>query len=167
MKHGYKILFFCILCFVFIGCDRFTKDLAKEKLMNRDTQSYFYDFLRLEYIENTGAALGFGENLAKNTSFWLLSILPLACLIALFIYTIFKSKEISIPKMLCLALIFAGGVGNIIDRILFDRHVTDFLNIGILNVRTAIFNLADLYITIGVIVFILVFRGQPSRELSA
>ena len=167
MKKWYKIFLFCTFCFVFIGCDRVTKDLAKERLMNGEPLSYFHDFLRLQYIENTGAALGFGEHLTKNASFWLLSILPLVCLTGLFVYTIRKSVEMPLPKMFCLALIFAGGVGNIIDRIFFDRHVTDFLNIGILNIRTAIFNFADLYITIGVIAFLVVYRNRPAKDLSA
>jgi signal peptidase II len=73
----------------------------------------------------------------------------------------------SLSKMGCLALIFAGGVGNIIDRIFFDRHVSDFMNIGILRVRTAIFNFADVYITIGVIAFLLLYRDQPSENATA
>ncbi|MES1160839.1 MAG: signal peptidase II [Bacteroidota bacterium] len=163
MKKWYKIILFCVLAFTFIGCDRITKTLAKEQLMNRGvTISYFHDVFRLEYIENTGAALGFGENLSESASFWLLSIFPLACLLALFVYTVRRSKEMSLPKVCCLALIFAGGMGNIIDRIFFDRHVSDFMNIGILDLRTAIFNFADVYITIGVIAFILLYRTRSS-----
>ncbi|HTI07055.1 MAG TPA: signal peptidase II [Puia sp.] len=161
MKKWYKIILFCVLAFTFIGCDRVTKTLAKEQLMNRGvTISYFHDVFRLEYIENTGAALGFGENLSEAASFWLLSIFPLTCLLALFVYTVRRSNEMSLSKVCCLALIFAGGVGNIIDRIFFDRHVTDFMNIGILDLRTAIFNFADVYITIGVIAFILLYRTR-------
>ena len=167
MKQWYKIIIFCLLAFTFIGCDRITKTLAKEQLMNKEAISYFHDVFRLEYIENTGAAMGFGENLSKGASFWLLSILPLACLLLLFIYTIRKSNEMSLPKMLCLGLIFAGGVGNIIDRIFFDRHVTDFMNIGILQLRTGIFNFADLYITIGVLTFLVFYRGTKPAGASA
>jgi len=165
MRKWYKIIFFCAISLAFIGCDRITKVLAKEQLMNKAPISYFHDTFRLEYIENTGAALGFGENLTRSASFWLLSILPLIALLLLFVYTILRSREMPMPKMLCFALIFAGGVGNIIDRLFFDRRVTDFMNVGILNIRTAIFNFADLYITVGVIAFLLLYRskkpGQP------
>ncbi|MHA4808721.1 signal peptidase II [Flavitalea flava] len=166
MQKWYKIIFFCTLAFVFIGCDRITKTLAKEQLMNKEARSFFHDTFRLEYIENTGAALGFGENLSKTANFWLLSVLPLCCLLVLFFYAIRRSDEIPFPKMFCLALIFAGGVGNIIDRILFDRHVSDFMNIGILHIRTAIFNFADVYITVGILAFILLYR-RPSGSISA
>lgn len=166
MKKWYKIFFFCVISFAFIGCDRITKTMAKEQLMNKEAISYFHDIFRLEYIENTGAALGFGENLSKGASLWLLSVLPLICLLVLFAYTIRRSKEMSLTKILCLALIFAGGVGNIIDRLFFDRHVTDFMNIGILHLRTAIFNFADVYITIGVITFLLLYRHKNPETAS-
>ena len=48
------------------------------------------------------------------------------------------------------AFIFSGGIGNIIDRIMFDRHVVDFMNLGVNNLRTGIFNFADVYVTTGV-----------------
>ena len=58
----------------------------------------------------------------------------------------------ALPKMSAFALIIAGGLGNIIDRLLFDRHVSDFMNIGIQNIRTGIFNFADVCVTAGAIV---------------
>jgi signal peptidase II len=60
-------------------------------------------------------------------------------------------------KLLSFCLIFAGGIGNIIDRILYDRHVTDFMNVGFGSLRTGIFNFADVCVTSGVILFF-VFR---------
>jgi signal peptidase II len=60
--------------------------------------------------------------------------------------------------LISLALIFAGGIGNIIDRLLFEKHVSDFINIGIGDLRTGIFNFADVYVTLGVISFLLFSR---------
>ena len=151
MKNRVKILLFCLSSVLFIGCDRITKDLAKQHLMHREPISYFHNTIVLEYVENTGAALSVGDQLSKPMSFWLLSILPLLFLVILFIYAIRKIRELSKLKLLSLSLIFAGGIGNIIDRIAFDRHVTDFMNIGINNLRTGIFNVADMCVTAGVI----------------
>lgn len=164
MKRWQKLLLFCALSATLIGCDRVTKDIAKSRLMNKDAISYFHDTFRLIYVENTGAALSLGDSLSKTTSFWLLSILPLACLLALFVYTIRRAGEISTPRMLCYTLIFAGGMGNIIDRIVFDRHVTDFMNIGISGLRSGIFNFADVYITSGVIAFLIMSFQKKSPE---
>jgi len=151
MKKWSKILLFCLSSLSLISWDRATKDLAKEHLMNKPPVSYFHDTFRLEYAENTGAAMSMGDQLPKNTSFWLLGILPLAFLSGAFVYTISKAKELSVARMLAIALICAGGMGNIIDRLLYDRHVTDFMNMGINNVRTGIFNFADVCITTGVL----------------
>lgn len=159
MKHWLKIFLFCIGSLALVSWDRATKDLAKEHLMNRAPISLLHDTFRLEYVENTGAAMSLGDDLPAKTSFWLLGILPLALLSAMFFYTIRKSKDMSPLKMFSFSLIIAGGLGNIIDRLLFDRHVTDFMNIGINNIRTGIFNFADVFITTGVICLLLLYKN--------
>jgi signal peptidase II len=160
MKKQVKIFLFCICCFAFIGCDRVTKDLAKEHLKNKQSVSYFHDTVRLEYVENTGAALSLGDHLPKIISLLLLSLLPLSILLILFVYTIKNLRKINMIKLFSLSLIIAGGIGNIIDRIFFDRHVPDFIIIGIQNLRTGIFNIADVCVTAGVIGLILFYRDK-------
>src|SRR5580658_7466581 len=129
--------------------------MAKEHLKNREPLSYFHDSFRLVYVENTGAAMSLGDNLPKTASRWLLSIAPLIILLILFGYTIRKSKEMKMQKMLALSLIFAGGMGNVMDRLLFDGHVTDFMNVGYRNFRRGIFNFADVCVTAGVLCFLI------------
>jgi signal peptidase II len=162
MKHKNKILLFCIISLSFIGCDRATKSLAKEHLQNKEPLSYFHDTLRFEYAENTGAFLSFGSDWPQAAGFIVFTILPLLFLSGLFIYAIKKSGEMSFLKQLAFVLIFSGGIGNLIDRIIFNKHVSDFLNVGINNFRSGIFNLADMYITTGVL--ILLFLSFTERE---
>src|ERR1700743_3513758 len=162
MKNWLKVLLFCLISVLLIGCDRVTKDLAKEHLMYREPISYFHNSVRLEYVENTGAALSLGDQLPKSVSFWLLSIVPLLLLALLFGYAIKNAKTSSFIKMLAFSLIIAGGVGNIIDRLLYDRHVTDFMNVGISNLRTGIFNVADMCVTAGVIVLLFSYREKKA-----
>ena len=151
MSKQIKIVLFCACCLAFIGCDRITKDLAKEHLKDKPSLSYFHDSFRLLYVENTGAALSLGDDLPKAVSFWLLSMLPLLFLLALTVYTIKNLQQMGVMKIFSLSLVFSGGIGNIIDRIVFDRHVTDFMNMGIGGIRTGIFNVADICVTAGVI----------------
>lgn len=165
MKTWLKVLLFCFTCIVFIGCDRVTKQLAKQHLMFNDTRSYFHDTFRLEYAENTGAALSVGDSLPKAVSFWLLSMLPLAILGVLFIYVMRRLNEFSWLKLLSFALVIAGGLGNIIDRIVYDRHVTDFMNMGIHNVRTGIFNVADVCISAGIIGLFITYSSRDKGLL--
>jgi len=161
MKRSVKIILFCAMSILFIGCDQFTKELAKEHLKNQPALSFYHDTFRLDYAENTGAFLSFGADWPAAASFWLMNILPLLFLMGLFIYAIRKMASSSLLQMLPVLLICSGGWGNIIDRILYNRHVTDFMNVGISNVRTGIFNFADIYVSAGVIL-LLVYQWKNS-----
>ena len=166
MKIRYKILVFCFLCFVFVGCDRTTKDLARLHLQNRAPLSYLHKMVVLEYAENTGAFLSFGSEWPESLGVWVFGLLPLLCLSGLFVYVIRKSGQMSWLDLLPVALVFSGGLGNIMDRIIFRRHVVDFMNLGIQNFRTGIFNFADVYVTIGVLLFIFIkLRSKNQEEL--
>ena len=66
--------------------------------------------------------------------------------------------------MYSFALILAGGLGNIIDRIWHDRHVTDFMNVGIGSLRTGIFNVADMCVTAGVIGLVIISFTEKKHE---
>jgi len=167
MKNWIKVLLFCLSCTIFIGCDRVTKVIAKDNLVYGEPISYFHDTFRLQYVENTGAALSMGDSLPKVVSFWLLSMLPLAVLIALFIYVITRLNKMNRIMLFSFSLIIAGGLGNIIDRILYDRHVSDFMNIGIYNLRSGIFNVADICITVGAIgLFIAYYKDKDTKEIA-
>ncbi len=163
MKKVTKIILFFTCCLAFIGCDRITKDLAKEHLKDKPTITYLNNTVRLQYVENTGAALSLGDDLPKTANFWLLSILPLVILSGLVIYTLKNLQQMGAMKIFSIALVFSGGIGNIIDRLLFDRHVTDFLNLGIGNIRTGIFNIADVCVTAGVIGLLLFFNDTRNK----
>src|SRR5262245_21695190 len=105
MKHWLKIVLFCVGSLALVSWDRVTKDLAKEHLMHHAPVSWFHDTFRLEYVENTGAAMSLGDGLSKTASFWLLSILPLSFLLGLFFYVIYQSKEMHFLKMFSFSLL--------------------------------------------------------------
>lgn len=160
MKKASKIVLFCLGSLVLISWDRASKELAKEHLKDKEPISYFHDSFRFQYVENTGAALSLGDSLPETASFWLLSILPLVFLLAMAGYTIKRSGEISKLKLFAFALIISGGLGNIYDRIVYDRHVTDFMNMGIGNLRTGIFNFADICVTAGAVLMLVSYKKK-------
>ncbi len=163
MTRKKKIILFIVCCIVCIASDRYTKELAKEHLKEQGMTSYFNDTFRFWYVENTGAALSLGDELPKTASFWLLSILPLVFLLLVVVYVFRHLDKMNAMRVFSIALIVSGGVGNIIDRILYDRHVTDFMNIGFGSLRTGIFNVADVWVTAGVI-GLLLFYKKPKEE---
>ncbi|GAA4341380.1 signal peptidase II [Mucilaginibacter gynuensis] len=164
MKKSIKIAVFVLTAFAFISCDRVTKNLAKEHLQFEAPKSYLNNFFRLEYVENTGAALSLGDNLPQPYSFILLSILPLLFMLVMIGYTFYNIKKLDSLKLIALSLVISGGLGNIIDRLLYDRHVTDFMNMGILGIRTGIFNVADMCVTAGAIMLIIAYRKNAEPE---
>lgn len=151
LRNIFTLIF---LSLVFISCDQVTKKLAKKHLIGKPTRSYFHDSFRLVYAENTGAFLSMGDDWSATTSFWVFTVFPLLVLSGLFIVVIKRINQLPEWELLALLLIFSGGIGNLIDRILYDRHVTDFLNVGIGTLRTGIFNVADLYVTAGALMML-------------
>jgi len=61
-----------------------------------------------------------------------------------------------------LALLAGGGTSNLLDRLLYDGRVTDFLNVGIGSLRTGIFNLADMAIMAGALLLVLKKRASAA-----
>ena len=165
MKKSVKILLFCLVCILFIGCDRLTKGLAREHLMFHEPKVYLNNTVRLEYAENTGAILSLGDDLPATAGLIVLGILPLLFMLGLTGYVVAKINDFSNLKLLALCMIIAGGFGNVIDRLLYDRHVTDFMNLGIGSLRTGIFNVADLCVTTGVVIFIFTYKkDEPAND---
>lgn len=166
MKARVKIILFCLISSSLISCDQITKKLAQDHLMYQASTSYFNDLFRLEYAENTGAALSLGADLPQPYNFVLLSLVPLLFMVMVLIYVFVGMKEFNLLRITAFALVFAGGIGNLIDRIFRDRHVTDFMNLGIYHIRTGIFNVADVCITAGVIILFISFNKKDNPTLN-
>ncbi len=150
-----------IILFSCVGCDQVTKSLARQSLPQSGTISFLYDMVRLEYVENPGAFLGLGAHATKDMRS--LVFIALAGLLTAGIVYLFKARELTKPKTIATSLLLAGGIGNLIDRIVNDGRVVDFLNIGIGPLRSGIFNVADMAITAGFI-WILVLLRKDSVE---
>lgn len=129
-----------------VAFDQATKALARVILVEGAPHDFLGGILHIRLVENHGAFLSLGSTLpepVRNAIFLVGASLMVAGLVA----WIFLSKAADAPTRLVLSWIAAGGIGNIIDRAIFDGGVTDFLNLGIGPLRTGIFNVADMYIT--------------------
>ena len=164
MKSKIRLLIFGLLLVVLVGCDRVSKEIARDQLKGKPAISYMHDTFRLDYTENTGAFLGLGARLPRFINLLLFRGLPLIVLLSIAVYVLRKRNEMSVYVFLAFILVLSGGFGNIIDRFFFDRHVVDFLNVGIDNLRTGIFNFADFYITTGVIALLFFYRTKTEKK---
>ena len=116
------------------------------------------DFLRVTYIENPGIA--FSINIPGMKIFF--SLFSVIASIGIFIYI--KRNRFRLPKwqLIALAMIMGGAIGNFIDRgfygvlygeeSLFYGHVVDFIDFGYKKNWFAVFNIADAFVSIGVVI---------------
>ena len=148
-----------------IVCDQATKLVAQRYLQPGAIFSFAGDVFRLQYAENTGAFLSVGASLPESWRHITFTVLVGIFLAALFLYTIFSST-LAPSQIFCLSLLCGGGLGNLIDRIVYDGRVVDFLNIGIGPLRTGIFNVADLAITAAAILLALAALLQPGEKIT-
>jgi signal peptidase II len=137
-----------------VGCDQVSKSAARSLLQSGVTESLFADSLRLQLTENPGSFLSMGASLPEHLRFTLFTAAVAVLLTGLVCASLF-ARRLSTARFVALALVAGGGLSNLIDRLLYDGRVTDFLNVGIGSLRTGIFNLADMAILAGASLLIL------------
>ena len=162
MKLQTRALIILLILFVSITLDQVTKKLAQAHLAGSETITFFHNIFLLEYTENTGGFLGLGSAIPESIRFWVFTVLVTIFLIIMFFYLVF-SKSFTIRQIFTLSAILGGGIGNVIDRLLFEGRVVDFMNVGIGTLRTGIFNVADMFITFGAI-FLVWFLYIENRK---
>jgi signal peptidase II len=156
-KRGLLILLLLVGC---VGCDQLTKDVAQQYLAFETPRSWFHDTVRLEYAENMGAFLSLGGEFSKELRVILFQVFPALWLVGLAI-VLFVAKQMPPLSAAAWSLVLSGGVGNLLDRLLHDGRVIDFMNVGIGSLRTGIFNVADVCITIGVSLLVFEVFQRP------
>ncbi|WP_175516958.1 signal peptidase II [Planctomicrobium piriforme] len=150
------------LTLLLVGLDQATKLYAVEHLMGQAPQSFFYDLFRIEFAKNEGAFLSLLANMPGEVRFWILTVVNGLVLIGIAV-SLLLPRRMAFYSFLPLALVVAGGLGNLIDRIRFN-YVIDFLNLGIGGLRTGIFNVADMAITAGFFLMIpLLMQKDPAK----
>ena len=154
MNRIYKIGLVLLILVVLTGCDQATKSIARTTLAAAAPISLLHDSVRFEYTENPGAILGLGADLPAAVRLWGFAGIVSVILVLTFVLAI-KGNVISLPQLVGLAFVAAGGLGNLLDRLYNNGAVVDFANLGIGPLRTGIFNLADLAIVAGVIIILL------------
>lgn len=157
-----RMVLMSALLLVSVGCDQITKDWAHQSLASEQPMSWLYDMVRLQYVENAGAFLSLGTGLPESMRMLVFQVLPAVGLFALSVYVI-RAKGLSMAEILAWSLVLSGGVGNLLDRLLNHGRVIDFMNVGIGPLRTGIFNVADVCITVGVLMLIVQsVHGRPA-----
>ena len=126
--------------------DRLSKMWISSNFVGKSTH-IINGILDFTYAENTGAAFGMFSG-----GTWFLTVFTIAVCAGIAAMLIFYWKNFSKLTRFSLAMILSGAVGNLIDRLMLGM-VVDFIELTFVNF--AIFNIADIFITMGTILLIL------------
>lgn len=147
-----------IIAAIILILDQLTKLIIRMNIQPNEKIYIIGEWFSITFVKNTGAAFSiFSGN--KFVTVGMTSILVLACLI----FIIYEIKDGG-SKFLsyCLTFIFAGGVGNLIDRVAMG-YVTDMFSFG----DFPVFNIADISVTCGcllTVVYILFLQKRKESE---
>jgi len=136
-----------IIIFLIFTIDRYSKIGIIRNFT--DTSFYLNDFLNFDLVWNTGIGFGF---LSTDSSLIYNLITGIICIVIMFlIYLIVKSKT---SDKILFSMILGGAMGNVYDRLTYFA-VPDFIDIHYKNFHWFTFNIADIFITLGIILIIL------------
>ena len=123
-------------------------------IINNPNKTIIQNFIEIKLTENTGGAFGVGQN---STFLYIVTNVIVLGIIIKFMTN--GNKLIDMKTKIVLSLVLAGGISNLLDRII-RGFVVEFINIK----NIPVFNLADLYITIGWIGFVVIFTIFTFKE---
>lgn len=152
------MLVMILLIIAFIYLDQLSKYLAVIYLKGGESFPIIKNVLHLTYVENEGAAFG----MLKDHR-WIFMIISSVAIIGLFVYLV-KNHKASRLQNVALTMIIAGGIGNMIDRVVLG-YVVDFIDFTLINF--AIFNVADSFVCVGVGLLIIYLLMTLKREHDA
>ena len=142
-----EIIFNFILIISIFLLDRF----SKSSIINNFNESTYYvnDFINFDLIWNTG--IGFG--LLSNNSILIYHLITalIGIVILFLVYIVIISQN---AEKIIYSLVIGGAIGNFYDRVFFNA-VPDFIDLHYNNFHWFTFNLADIFISVGVLILIL------------
>ena len=150
LKNNFnKILFYLIVVIFIFAFDRLSKLYILNLLETEQVVNvYINQFMNLNLIWNTG--IGFGLLSSDSNFYYNLVTFLIIIINVIILIMIFKSDNY---KFFLLLMILGGSLGNLFDRIWYNA-VPDFIDLHYNNFHWFIFNVADIFITIGILCLI-------------
>jgi len=160
-----RIWTFCLIIAGLILVDQFTKVAIEQNYALGESTSVIKGFFSITYVRNTGAAFGMGAGAADHWRKILFLALPVLVCIYLMVL-IWKTRKDRLMLGLAYTLIFAGAVGNLMDRFAMG-YVVDFLDFYYKYHHFPAFNVADSSITIGAALLLIDFFIELLQKKNA
>ena len=131
--------------------------IVKIVITNRGQITLIEKILKFEIFENTNAAYGIGSN---STLMYIVTNLVIIAIITKFITS--QNEFVDFKFKILLSFIIAGGISNVIDRII-RGYVLEFINIKLL-INLPVLNIADIFVIIGWVSIAAIFAGFTVKE---
>jgi len=157
MKRQYYIGISLFITIVILLLDQITKFMIASSMKIGDSFNVIPNFLNITSHRNDGAAWGILSG--KMGFFYIITIIILVVLIVFFI----KEAKNNLLMQVAISLLFAGALGNFIDRV-FHGEVVDFVDTYIFGYNFPIFNVADSSLTIGVLLIVFALLKDMKKE---
>ena len=160
-----KLALFAVAGIVLV-LDRISKAAVSEWMPYGDSHSVIDGFFNLVHVRNTGIAFSLFADSAPWFRDWTLPLISVVAVVAI-LAMLRKQAEMQSASRVALALILAGAIGNLYDRLLYG-YVTDFLDFYLGSYHWPAFNVADSAITVGAALLIVDSFGErrPLRNPS-
>lgn len=157
MKRQYYIGISLFITIIILVLDQITKFIIASSMKVGDSFEVIPNFLNITSHRNDGAAWGILSG--KMSFFFIITIIILVVLIVFYI----KEAKNNLLMQIAISLLFAGALGNFIDRVLHGE-VVDFVDTYIFGYNFPIFNVADSSLTIGVLLIIIALLTDMKKE---
>lgn len=158
MRKNY--LYYLLIILGLFGIDQITKFIVDSNMALGQSITIVDGFFNLTYVRNTGA--GFSILEGQMTFFYVITLVALCFLL----YLLFTSNNESKFYILSILMMIAGTLGNFYDRIVY-QYVIDFLDFIIIGYDFPVFNFADICLTVGVGIYLLVYFIELKGEYNA
>jgi len=136
-----------------VGLDQISKLLITSNLNLGESLSLL-PFLNFTLIHNAGIAFSIFDQ-RGDISRWLL-VISVSTILAYLFFLLYKKTPNHQLELISLLFIISGGLGNLIDRV-FLGYVVDFIHVFYQDYSFYVFNMADSYITVGIILYLSYF----------
>ncbi len=143
---------------ILILCDQLIKVFISHSLVEYEYIDIIKNVLTITHVHNTGAAFSLLSN-----NIWLLIGISLIALVFIYFYVLKKIVYTNF-NIFVYSLLIGGIIGNLIDR-LVHGYVIDYISVNIFGYHFPIFNLADIFIVVSVILlFIKTFQEEICKK---
>lgn len=140
-------MIYIVLILILVGADQLSKYLIDSYMLEGETLPIINNFFHLTYVKNRGIAFGMFQGKLD-----IISIATIIAIVAIAYYLYKERNKLSMIEKMGFIYILAGAIGNMIDRA-FRGFVVDMVDFR--GVWSYVFNLADVWINIGVVFVLL------------